>query len=307
MSTSDLPENLSAEERASLLVPVNKLHKDMRIAAKTLSQDEARFLVDSYYQLQEDRKRANARERQLDGGTEPHEILSWLGTQSATLEKQVIIPLDIYTENHPVGRWAKSICGIGPVIAAGLLAHINISRCPTAGHLWAFAGLDPTKKWLKGQKRPWNAELKTLCAFKLGECFVKVQNRPQDVYGKVYAARKLAEVERNEAGAFAEQAANILATRKIGKDTEAYKAYSKGKLPPAQLHARARRYAVKLFLAHLHCVWYFHEFGKAPPKPYVIEHLGHVHFIYPPNVELIPGLQEALDESCKGLGQRELA
>lgn len=284
---NDLP-NLSPEERAALGVPVNKLHKDLRVAAKTLSQDEARFLVDSYYQYQDDRKRANARERQLEGSDEPHEILSWLGVQSSTLEKQIVIPLDIYTENHPVGRWAKSICGIGPVIAAGLLAHINIERCPTAGHLWAFAGLDPTKKWGKGQKRPWNADLKTLCAFKLGECFVKVQNRPQDTYGKVYAARKRLEIERSEAGLFAEQAANMLATRKIGKETEAYKAYIVGKLPPAHLHARARRYAVKLFLAHLQLVWWFEQYGALPPLPYPIAHLEHAHFIPPPSVQEMP-------------------
>lgn len=295
MSVLPDADTLTPEERAALLVPVTKLHKDLRVAAKTLSRDEARYLVDSYYQLQEDRKRAAARLRQLDAGgaedaaAEPHDILGWLGTQSATLEKQLIIPLDIYTENHPVGRWAKSICGIGPVIAAGLLAHINIERCPTAGHLWAFAGLDPTKKWLKGQKRPWNARLKTLCAFKLGESFVKVQNRDSDTYGKVYAARKLLEVSRNEAGDFKEQAASILATRNIGKDTEAYKAYVQGKLPQAQLHARARRYAVKLFLAHLQLVWWFEEYRVLPPLPYPIAHMPeHTHFVPPPCVQDMP-------------------
>ena len=38
--------------------------------------------------------------------------------------------------------------GIGPVIAAGLLANIDIKQAPTVGHIWRFAGLDPTNKWI---------------------------------------------------------------------------------------------------------------------------------------------------------------
>ena len=66
------------------------------------------------------------------------------------------------------------------------------------------------------------------------------------------------------------------------KTTEAYKAYIKGKLPPAHIQARSTRYAVKLFLSHLHEVWYKHEFGKNPPNPFALEHEGHVHKIEPP-------------------------
>jgi hypothetical protein len=179
-----------------------------------------------------------------------------------------------------------SIVGIGPVIAAGLLCNIDINRCPTAGSLWKFAGLDGTpKRPEKGVKRGFSASFKVLTAFKLGESFVKVQNHPEDVYGKVYAARKLLEQERNSSGLYAEQASHVLATRKIGKETDAFKHYSAGRLPPAQIHARARRYAVKLFLSHLHEVWYWHEFGEVAPKPYAFEHLGHAHIITPPNFD----------------------
>ncbi len=37
----------------------------------------------------------------------------------------------------------------------------------------------------------------------------------------------------------------------IGKSTEAYGHYSTGHLPPAPIDARARRWTVKLFLAHI--------------------------------------------------------
>jgi hypothetical protein len=38
-------------------------------------------------------------------------------------------------------------------------------------------------------KRPYNEKLKVL-SWKIGESFVKVRNRPQDVYGKIYVERK---------------------------------------------------------------------------------------------------------------------
>ena len=59
-------------------------------------------------------------------------------------------------------------------------------------------------------------------------------------------------------------------TKKIGKDTDAIKSYRVGKLPPAHIHARAKRYAVKLFLAHFHETGYRLHYGTEPPAPYPI-------------------------------------
>lgn len=264
------------------LDPITRLTRDLARASATLSTDEARYLVDSYYQVQDYRKAARNQKSALVESEEPHATIDWYGDQMEAMESQLRRALAAWADGQPVGVWAQTITGIGPVIAAGLLAHIDITRCPTVGHLWRFAGLDPTTTWEKGQKRPWNADLKVLC-WKIGESFVKVQGSDSDVYGKVYAVRKAYEQERNERGDYADQAASTLERKRIGKDTEAYKAYSIGKLPPAHIHARAKRYAVKLFLAHWHHVAYEVEFGEPPPKPYVIEHLGHVHYIAPPN------------------------
>jgi transposase IS116/IS110/IS902 family protein len=275
------------------LEPLQRLTRDLANAAKTLSPHEARFLVDAYYIMQKNRIAAAHQVRTLNEGNEPHAVLDWLAAQSETLESQVKRALDKWTDSDPVGIWAKSICGIGPVISAGLLAHIDITRCETAGHIWSFAGLNPEMAWKKGEKRPFNASLKTLCAFKLGESFVKVQGNDNDVYGKVFAARKKIEQETNDRLGFAGIAEKRAAT--VGKSTEGYKAYSTGKLPPAHIHARARRYAVKLFLSHYHMVAYFVHHQKLPPFPYVFSHLEeHVHFISPPNADLIDGLIPAL-------------
>ena len=274
--------NERLSEESALRVPVRKLDRDMEKASSTLTAIEARYLVDSYYAMQAGRIRANNQIRALTQSGEPHESIAWLSTESRVLEESVKRTLDAYSANHPVGKRMRTVVGVGPVIAAGLLAHIDITRAPTAGAIWRYAGLDPTSEWKKGEKRPHNASLKTLC-WKLGESFVKVCNHKDAVYGKLYQERKEVELVKNEAGAFADQAAAKLEKFKIGKTTDAYKAYSIGKLPPAHIHARAKRVAVKMFLSHLHQVWYEVEFGKKAPVPYVFEFADkeHVHKIEP--------------------------
>lgn len=267
---------------------IDRLTRDLRQAARTLTTQEARYLVDAYYQMQEDRIRAGHQQRKLAEGGEPSGVMDWLGAQRTVLEKQVARALDAYSGANTVGEWARSITGIGPIIAAGLLAHIDIERAPTVGHIWSFAGLIPGVVWGKGQKRPWNNNLKRLC-FLIGESFVKVSGNENDVYGKIWRSRKEWETQKNEAGDYKEQAAQALLDKKWDKSTDAYKAYSKGLLPPARVHMRAKRYAVKIFLSHYHHVAYEHHYKTLPPKPYVLEHCGHAHFLSPPNWPLLKG------------------
>lgn len=268
-------------ELAQQLTPIARLNKDLKEATHTLSKQEVRYLVDSYYMMQENRKRADNQIRALNETGEPHEVIEWLAKNNRDLENQIKVALDVYSGNHPVGQWARSVHGIGPVIAAGLIAHIDITKAPTAGHIWSFAGQDPTKEWGKGERRPWNANLKTLC-WKIGESFVKVSNKEGAFYGQLYKDRKELEIERNEKLMFKDQAEAKLKKYNIGKTTDAYKHYSVGKLPPAHIQARAKRYAVKLFLAHFHEVMYKDHYKIMPPNPYPIAILGHAHKIEVP-------------------------
>jgi len=265
------------------LEPVQRLTKDMRVAARSMGRQEIRYLVDGYYTLQEYRKAVAGQIRAMSESSEPTLLLEWMLRQMEILEGQIKGAMDAWTETHPVGRWSKSITGIGPIISAGLLAHIDITKAPHVGHVWAFAGLTADATWDKGTKRPWNAELKTLCAFKIGESFVKVQNNERDFYGHLLRAKKDALVAANERGDYSDAAAAKLRDVKIGKATEAYKHYAAGHLPPAHVHARARRWVVKLFLSHWHHVAYETEYGVAPAKPYPIALLGHADYIPPPN------------------------
>lgn len=263
-------------------VPIEQLAQDLRKAARTLTTAEVRYLVDLYYQIQDFRKASGNQIASMTKSGEPTLVLSWAYNSMETIEREIKKWLDIYTDAQPMGQWAKSVTGVGPIIAAGLLAHIDIAKAPTVGHIWRFAGYDPTSKWEKGKKRPHNAALKVLC-WKIGESFVKVSANPKDFYGKYYLARKAYEHAKNERGEYAEQAAKEITTKRYRTTTEAYKAYSQGRLPDGHIHARAKRYAVKLFLSHWHGEAYRRILGKEPPLPWPIDKLPeHTHIIEPP-------------------------
>lgn len=310
-----MPEPRQSKRKPSKLLPpppsipdefmesVARLSRDLRNASITLSEREARFLVDAYYAMQKDRIRAAHQNRTLNENAEPHDILLWLQGQRDVLEKQIARALDGYSGSLRIGQWARSQVGIGPIIAAGLAANIDVRgkypkghelefqprqlppwQCPTVGHIWRFAGLDPTVRWDPKTRRPWNGSLKRLC-FLIGESFVKVSGNPDAVYGQAYVVRKARETAKNEAGDYASQAEAALREKKWRDDTTAKACYEQGKLPPGRIHMRAKRWATKLFLSHYHHVAYEIEFGEPPPKPYIMAKDPdlHTHFIGPPN------------------------
>lgn len=122
-------------------------------------------------------------------------------------------------------------------------------------------------------KRPWNARAKVL-AWKIGDSFCKVHNRPGALYGRLYAERKVLETARNEAGEFAEQARRTLDERKI-HDPVTRGFYESGRLPPGRIEQRARRVAVKIFLVHWWQEAWRRKYGTEPPRAYPIAILGH--------------------------------
>jgi hypothetical protein len=258
---------------------VRRLHSDLLRAATTLGLKEARHLVNTYYAMEESRNAAGKQVRALSQSDEPHAVLAWLHRQDATVEKQIFRALDTWSDSIPVARWAKSV-GVGPVIAAGLAAHIDMSRCPTVGQIWRFAGFDPTQEWKKGMRCPWNADLKALC-LKVGDSIA----RPGDdgeFYRRLYLQRQAQEAAANHAGRFAGQAQRKLAHFKSTGNANARTSYSQGQLPPAHVQARAKRWVVKLFLSHYHEVA-LRLSGQAPVKPFGIEVLSGSRYIPPPN------------------------
>jgi hypothetical protein len=289
---------------------IPRLDKEVVLQAANLTDAEARFLVADYYQLQEMRKRTDMQIRHL-GDRELPALLKYSADGAARIEDQIKRGLEIYAMNHPIGRWMMSIDGVGPVISAGLIAYlggpvevikekgkpkldadgkVELKPVPTVGHWWRLAGLDPTSKWEKGKKRPWSANLKQIC-WHAGQCFKRISYNEDAFYGRIYQERKALVVMRNERGDYAERAQTFFV-----KDTataEVKKKLASGKLPDFNLDSQACRYAAKMFIAHLHAIWFWHHFGEPPPRPFAIAHLGHAHELRVPNADMFPGFVEA--------------
>ena len=264
------------------LSAVERLLLELKKKARSLHRREARCLVKAYYEIQRHRVNSASNIRaSIKANEVPNDVLQWAAMQFETLEKDIVKILDIFSSQHEAGRWAKRQCGIGPVLAAGLLAHIDVNKSSTHGDVWHHAGLIPGLVKKKGETQSWNSDLRMLC-WKIGESFVMFHKKPNCFYGKLWREKKDIYQAKNEAGEYAGQCAEILASKNFNKSTDAYKAYSEGKLPPAHVHARARRFAVKIFLSHFFEIEYQAVHGKEPPLPYAMAHLGHAHRIKAP-------------------------
>jgi len=266
-----------------VMVPIvdKTFNRELRNISGQMDREASRSVVDLYYRVQEHRIALAGQVRSLAKEGRSVEIPTHFLDQMTNLEKSIIPALHAFAQSYTVGRWALAQHGIGPVLAAGLIAHIDINKAPTAGHVWSYAGLNPNQVWEKGQVRPWNAELKTLC-WKIGQSFMKFHNNEASFYGHLYKKDKLRRIERNENGGNAEFAARLLNEKNYRGGTPTRGRLEAGMLPDGQIDAQARRYAVKMFLSHWHEIAYWAEFGKAPVAPYVIEHGGHAHYIAPP-------------------------
>jgi hypothetical protein len=315
-------------------------------------------MVDVYYTLQAFRIRSANQAQALEAQAEPNRLTTWFGERYWQLECQIRRVLDAYSLAQPVARWARANRGIGPVLAAGLLAHLDANPPATVGAWWRFQGYDPTIEWLGKEKaralvvevapettrrplnadellelgrrtnrnplhleklamvtarheptsdepfrlsrasmiaalakRPWNARLKTL-SWKLGESMVKRSGHDDCLYGQLYKQRKAYEQSRNDEGLYAAQAERMLQEKRIGDDTEAIVHYRQGRLPPGHIHARAKRWSIKILISHWHECATVVTHGRLPIKPFAIERLGHQHWIKPMHMDVIPGWAE---------------
>lgn len=133
------------DDDVALFESMLRLTKDLREAARLLSPQQQRILVDMYYQLQESRKRLANQLRAAQ--QEPNAWTTLMTTHLRRLEKLAAGALDIASNQQAVSRWSKSIYGIGPVLTAGLAAYIDITRTPSPSALWRLAGQDSTRPW----------------------------------------------------------------------------------------------------------------------------------------------------------------
>lgn len=203
-----------------------RLSKDLRQAALNMGNEEVRYLVDTYYQAQNNRTRDNNRLKALKKAGEPHEVTSFFLDKNSAIENVLGQAIKVWCEQHDVYTgWLKSIVGVGPIISAGFLSELDPLRAKSAGGFWSFCGLDPTKEWKTKTKRPWNAKLKRL-AYTFGESVIKFRNNPRSYYGPLFQQYWDRLIEKNEAGEFAETALYEVEQKSVKKTTDAWKWYA---------------------------------------------------------------------------------
>lgn len=251
---------------------------DKVVKSLELDTEDVADVVELYYDCQKLRTMHANKERSEGAG----QLVGWLAYWLRIGEETIYGKLKGWVESDkatPEAKWSYSQSGIGPVIACGLAAHIDVTKADHSSSVWKFAGLAPgSDRKTKGVKLPYNARLKTLC-WKLGESFVKVSGKEGATYGKLYVEYKLEEIRRNDSGLYAEQAKRELATKKI-KDKATKEKLESGKLIDDHLHSRAKRKAVKMFLSHYWAIGREAR-GLSVSEPYAIAILKHSRMIEP--------------------------
>jgi hypothetical protein len=182
---------------------ITKLQKDLITTSVHFGREEVGIMVKTYYQLQEARKRTGNQLLELYTNEKPSNAIQFLDKMNMINEKFVKSALDSYTAEDVVGQWLRSHHGIGPVIAAGLMAHIDITKAPTAGTIWAYAGYIPGLVWqgtegaakmIKKYKEVCNDDIEVMLScckeakrhFRNFESFCQRKNLPVDLdqFGK---------------------------------------------------------------------------------------------------------------------------
>lgn len=171
-----------------------------------------------------------------------------------------------------------------PIFEDQLLVRVEgIERFTTVGKLWAYAGLTPDSKEKRGKKgvqRSDNTEFRTMLfrLFQFG--FLFTGNSYADAY-REYKERKKQDLLRSGVkimatpkGRFCPECAVEMAVKDARYCPEcdsplALKTEPEGVIFAGHLDAMARRWAVKLFLSHLWCVWR-EEIGLPVSLPYVL-------------------------------------
>jgi len=165
------------------------------------------------------------------------------------LEDEVDNDIKDIAKEYPIIELATEVKGVGVMLAAKVVAMVDIQRAETVSALWKYAGYGVTNgerdKPTKGEKLPYNKRLKTTC-YLIGSSFLK-SNSPY---------------------------------RRIYDEAKEYYELNRPDWTKARRHNAAMRKMIKVWLSHLWEVWRKIE-GLPTREIYVKEKLGHTHILRP--------------------------
>lgn len=167
----------------------------------------------------------------------------------SNLEQKISDDIEAIVTRYPIYEELAAIKGIGPQLAAKMLAHIDIEQADTISALWRFAGYGvidgKSERPVPGQKLAYCKRLKAVM-YLVATSFLRC-NSP---YRKIYDQAK-------------------------ARYTEQRPEWTK-----LHIHRAATRKMIKVFLSHLWERWRELE-GLATRPLYVSEYLQHNHVYRP--------------------------
>lgn len=179
------------------LAPVCKLCHNT-VHGITAQMSDLKLLTRLFYEAQDQRKAAANRVGAYEGlGIETpyaHAALQDAEEYEKHLAKHIRALLKV---NPFYNAWLKHVKGIGPLLAASLLAELGSpQRFNTVSALWSYAGLKvkngEAMRRAKGEKANWNPMVK-MTAWKIGSQFIKTNGclgrELYDKYKAYYIAR----------------------------------------------------------------------------------------------------------------------
>jgi hypothetical protein len=169
-------------------------------------------------------------------------IEKWL-QKFAEMEHQLDADIRQATDNYPIIDHMIAVKGLGEMLAAKLIATIDIERADSVSALWRYCGYavidGERERPKKGEKLHYNKTAKTVC-YLIGSSFL----RSGSPYRKVYDNAKI------------------------------YYQANRPEWTKARIHNASMRKMIKVFLSHLWERWRTLE-GLPTRGLYVNEYLGH--------------------------------
>jgi len=258
--------------------------------------DSLRALVDVRQMLQKSRvafgNRTAAIERGSDNAEpETHALLARWEERFQQLEDAANEDISFVIGDNPLVESMIQVKGVGQILAAKIIALVDIQKADTVSSLWSYAGYGLSEYWMDGDgsvkapKSGW--QWKKTSEDKKEKVFVEADQEPgwklvvvrdRAVEGWVLPYnRRLKTSLYVLAGSFLKSNSPY---RAIYDDAKAYYQEARPDWTKAHRHNAALRKMMKVWLSHLWEVWRKME-GLPTREIYVQEKLGHTHVLRP--------------------------
>lgn len=155
----------------------------------------------------------------------PYLILAQHKSNLEKQENELLKSAQTLFKTSALWEFCERVKGLGPVAALTFLAYINPAKCTSASKFFAYTGLVPQGKLVKGERGKYNPEIKGRLSFMCGNTIMHTDS----YYYSLYVVKK------------------DYYKRRIDFEK---KLQDKIKGTPAKINAKAKQWLTKLIISH---------------------------------------------------------